>query len=55
MYADFAVLSEDYFSVTEERIADIESLLTVVGGKVVYAAEPFAALARGWHLRPYLP
>jgi hypothetical protein len=47
MYADFAVLSEDYFSVPEERIRDIESLLTVVGGKVVYAAEPFDALGQG--------
>ena len=40
-YADFAVLSDDYFTVPEERIKDIESVLTVVGGKVVYAAKPF--------------
>jgi predicted amidohydrolase YtcJ len=47
MYADFAVLSEDYFSVPEERIRDMESVLTVVDGKVVYAAKPFEALGEG--------
>ncbi len=40
-YADFALLTEDYFSVPEERIKNIESVLTVVGGKIVYAAAPF--------------
>ena len=40
-YADFAVLSDDYFAVAEERIRSIESVLTVVGGDVVYAAPPF--------------
>jgi predicted amidohydrolase YtcJ len=44
-YADFAVLTEDYFSLPEERIKKIESLLTVVGGEVVYAAKPFQDLA----------
>lgn len=44
-YADFAVLSEDYFTVPEERIKSIESLLTVAGGKVVYAAKPFEHVA----------
>jgi hypothetical protein len=43
-YADFAVLNADYFSVPEDQIKNIESLLTVVGGKVVYAAKPFDAL-----------
>jgi predicted amidohydrolase YtcJ len=42
MLADLAVLSEDYFSVPVPRIAQIESLLTMVGGKIVYAAGPFA-------------
>jgi predicted amidohydrolase YtcJ len=36
--ADLAVLSLDYFAVPEEQIKDIESVLTVVGGKAVYAA-----------------
>lgn len=36
-FADFAVLSADYFSVPEEQIRTIESVLTVVGGDVVYS------------------
>jgi predicted amidohydrolase YtcJ len=44
-YADFAVLSDDYFTVPEEQIKNLHSLLTVVGGKVVYAEEPFQAFA----------
>ena len=44
-FADFAVLNEDYFTVPEEQIKDIHSLLTVVGGKVVYAEKPFEAVA----------
>ena len=55
MYADFAVLSEDYFSVPEERIKRIESLLTVVSGRVVYAAAPFAALGKGLEPPPLPP
>jgi predicted amidohydrolase YtcJ len=43
--ADLAVLSADYFSVPEEDIKRIESVLTVVGGKVVYGAGEFAGLA----------
>ena len=43
--ADLAVLSQDYFSVAEEQIKGIESLLTLVDGKVVYAAGPFSPLA----------
>jgi predicted amidohydrolase YtcJ len=44
-YADFAVLSADYLTVPEEQIKHIESLLTVVAGKVVYAAKPFENVA----------
>ncbi len=44
MLADLAVLSADFFSVPEEAIKSIESVLTVVGGKVVYAQAEFAAL-----------
>lgn len=43
-YADFAVLTEDYFTVPEEQIPAIRSLLTVVGGKPVYATGPFEGL-----------
>lgn len=44
-YADFAVLSADYFAVSEEEIKRIESVLTVVGGDVVYGVSDFASLA----------
>ncbi|WP_084516404.1 amidohydrolase [Microtetraspora niveoalba] len=38
LQADIAVLSEDYFTVPVERVPDLESVLTLVGGKVVHAA-----------------
>ncbi|MFD5708797.1 amidohydrolase [Streptomyces pharetrae] len=41
---DLAVLSEDYFTVPEADIAHIESLLTVVGGRIVYAAGEYEGL-----------
>ncbi|WP_255945052.1 amidohydrolase family protein [Brucepastera parasyntrophica] len=44
-YADFIVPSADYFSVEEEEIKDIVSLLTVVGGKIVYGDRIFKSLA----------
>jgi predicted amidohydrolase YtcJ len=43
--ADLAVLSSDYFSIPEEDIKGLESHLTIVGGKVVYAKNEFAKLA----------
>ncbi len=43
--ADLVVLSDDYFSVAEEQIKRIESLLTMVDGKVVYGAGEFSNLA----------
>jgi len=43
--ADLVALSDDYFSVSEENIKGIESVLTIVGGKVVYATEEFKPLA----------
>jgi predicted amidohydrolase YtcJ len=43
--ADLAVLSADYFAVPEEEIKQLESVLTVVGGKVVYATAEFSKLA----------
>jgi predicted amidohydrolase YtcJ len=43
--ADLAVLSADYFSIPDEEIKRLESVLTIVGGKVVYATEEFSKLA----------
>jgi hypothetical protein len=48
--ADFVALTDDYFSVPEERIKSIESVLTIVGGKVVHATAEFAP-----HAPPPLP
>jgi predicted amidohydrolase YtcJ len=42
--ADLAALSLDFFSVDEEAIKGIESVLTVVDGKVVYGAAEFDKL-----------
>jgi predicted amidohydrolase YtcJ len=42
--ADLAVLSRDYLSVPVEQIGGIVSLLTMVGGRIVYADGPYAAL-----------
>ena len=39
--ADVIVPDRDYFNCDESDIADTSSLLTIVGGKVVYAAGPF--------------
>lgn len=44
-YADFAILSADYLAVPDDEIRTIESVLTVTGGDVVYAAEPFERFA----------
>jgi hypothetical protein len=43
--ADLAVLSDDYFSVPEDAIQDITSVLTLLGGKPVHAAGDFNGLA----------
>ena len=42
--ADLAVLTNDYFTIPEEEIKSLESVLTILGGKPVYAAEEFKAL-----------
>ncbi|WP_050477935.1 amidohydrolase [Herbaspirillum rhizosphaerae] len=41
--ADMAVLSKDFFSVHEDDIKAIESVMTIVGGKVVYADDEFSS------------
>ncbi len=40
-FADLAVLNGDYLTVPENQIRNLESVLTMVGGRVVYAAAPF--------------
>jgi hypothetical protein len=45
--ADLAVLTKDYMTVQVSEIGGIESLLTIVGGKIVYAAGPYARLENG--------
>ncbi|CAB3963933.1 MULTISPECIES: amidohydrolase [Burkholderia] len=44
-YADFAVLTDDYFTIDESRIPQLSSVLTIVDGKVVHADDEFATLA----------
>ncbi|GAA0707253.1 amidohydrolase [Dokdonella soli] len=51
--ADFAILSADFFSVPEDDIRNIVSLLTVVDGKIVYADSDFKSLDPG--LPPAMP
>ena len=41
-FADLAVLSQDYMTEPVEEIGKNSSLLTMVGGKIVYAAGPYA-------------
>jgi predicted amidohydrolase YtcJ len=43
-FADLAVLDRDYLTIPVQDIGSLQSLLTMVGGRVVYAAEPFAKL-----------
>lgn len=45
MYADLAILSDDYFSVKTDDVRKIESVLTVVNGKIVYASAEYKALS----------
>jgi len=42
--ADLAVLTKDYMTVPADEIGSIESVLTMVGGNIVYAAGPYANL-----------
>jgi len=51
--ADLVVLTADFFAVPEEDIKSIESLMTVVDGKVVYAAGEFSS--QGPSAIPVLP
>ncbi len=42
-WADLAVLSSDYMTVPLAQIGQIESILTMVGGRIVYSSAPFRA------------
>ncbi len=42
--ADLVILSNDYFSIPVDDVKDLASVLTMVGGKVVYAAGPYSSL-----------
>ena len=44
-WADLAILAEDYLTVPANRISQMSSVLTMVGGRVVYGAGGFASLA----------
>jgi hypothetical protein len=48
--ADFVALTEDYFSIPDEEIKALESVLTVLGGNIVHASEEFAL-----HAPPAIP
>ncbi len=48
--ADLVALTDDYFSVPEEQIKGIESVLTIAGGKIVHATDEFTA-----HAPPAVP
>ena len=44
--ADLAVLNGDYLTVQEDQIRSLESVLTLVGGRIVYAVAPFTESQR---------
>lgn len=48
--ADLAVLSADFFSIDEDSIKSLESVLTMVGGQIVYATAEFTS-----HAPPAIP
>ena len=50
-HADLAVLTGDYFSVPEDQIKDLKSVMTLVGGKVVYSDGTLHGDHHGWSAR----
>ena len=44
-WADLAILADDYMTVPANRIGQMQSMLTMVGGRVVYGAAGYASLA----------
>jgi hypothetical protein len=53
-FADLMIPDRDYFACAEDEIADTTSLLTMVGGKIVYAAGEFAPFDEG-EIPPAMP
>ena len=43
MLADVAILNDDYFTIDDEYIKNIEAVLTIVDGKIVYAKDEFSS------------
>jgi predicted amidohydrolase YtcJ len=44
--ADLVVIDKDYLTVPADQIKEIQSVMTIVGGKIVYEAEPTATSTR---------
>ncbi|MEH6703474.1 MAG: amidohydrolase [Galbibacter orientalis] len=44
-FADFALLNKDYYTVSDEEVKTISSVLTVVDGRVVFGAEDYSDLS----------
>jgi len=42
--ADLVVLNADYLTVPEDQIRSLESMLTIIGGQVVYSTKPFGPI-----------
>jgi len=42
-YADLAILSDDFFTVPDNEIKHLYSVLTIMGGNIVYASEDFSS------------
>ena len=45
MYADLAVLSDDFMTVPDDRIRGIRAVMTIVGGRIVHGSDTFAGHA----------
>ena len=45
-YADLAVLSDDYMTIPTEKVSELHSILTLIGGNAVYAEGSFAGFER---------
>ena len=44
--ADLAVLSQDFFAMPDDEIDSLESVLTIVDGRIVYGADEFKEIGR---------